>query len=150
MTDSGFHVYFWRLQIFRWTIYETDIFIKRTLLPLTNGVQFIDIPLWLLKRHGWVQPKILVLIIDFFSINFTNIETEGERVSSSQNKRTLRMGGGVGGWVCARKWTRANKGVWGVKSPKKNTREITWKSGSFCCITFPWMLHRYLLLSLQT
>ena len=33
-----------------------------------------------------VQPKILVLIIDFFSLNLS-IEIEGKRVSSSQNER---------------------------------------------------------------
>ena len=31
----------------------------------------------------------LVLIIHFFSLNFISIEIEGERVSSSQNERTL-------------------------------------------------------------
>ena len=40
--------------------------------------------------------KILVLIINFFSLNFTGIEIEGERVSSCQNERTLRWGGGGG------------------------------------------------------
>ena len=44
-------VYFWRLLIFRWTLYKADISIKRTLLSCTNGVHFIKIPLWLLKRH---------------------------------------------------------------------------------------------------
>ena len=43
------------------------------------------------------------VIINFFSLNFTSIEIEGERVSSSQNERTLGGGG-------ARKQTRANKG----------------------------------------
>ena len=45
-------------------------------------------------KTRWVQPKILVLIIKFFSVNFTSIEIEGERVSSSQNERNL---GGDGG-----------------------------------------------------
>ena len=36
----------------------------------------------------------LVLIINFFSLNFTSIEMDGERVSSRQNERTL--GGGEG------------------------------------------------------
>ena len=40
----------------------------------------------------WVQPKILVLIINLFSLNFTSIEIEGERISSSQNKRVLGEG----------------------------------------------------------
>ena len=69
-----------------------DIPIKRTLLSCTDGIHFLKIPLGLLKR---VQPKILVLIINFFSLNFTKIEIEGERVSSSQNERTLR-GRGTG------------------------------------------------------
>ena len=30
------------------------------------------------------------VIINFFSLNFTIMEIEGERVSSSQNERTLR------------------------------------------------------------
>ena len=33
--------------------------------------------------------KDIVLIINFFSLNFTSIEIEGDRVSSSQNKCTL-------------------------------------------------------------
>ena len=32
MTDSGFHVYIWRLLIFRWNLYKAGISIKRTLL----------------------------------------------------------------------------------------------------------------------
>ena len=35
----------------------------------------------------------IVLIINLFSLNFSSIEIEGERVSSSQNKRTLGGGG---------------------------------------------------------
>ena len=35
--------------------------------------------------------------INFFSLNFTSIETEGERVSSSQNERTFGEGGEGGG-----------------------------------------------------
>ena len=34
----------------------------------------------------------IVLIINFFSLNFWSIEIEGERVSSSQNERTLGSG----------------------------------------------------------
>ena len=37
--------------------------------------------------------KDIVLIINFFSLNFTSIEIEGERVSSNQNERTLEGGG---------------------------------------------------------
>ena len=51
MTDNGFHVYFWRLLIFRLILYKGDISIKRTLLSCTNNVHLIEIPLWLLKRH---------------------------------------------------------------------------------------------------
>ena len=95
MMGSGFHVYFWRLQFLRWTLCKVDISIKRTLLSCTDGIHFLKIPLGLLKR---VQPKILVLIINFFSLNFTKIEIEGERVSSSQNKRG-RGTGYLGGQV---------------------------------------------------
>ena len=42
------------------------------------------------QKTRWVQPKILVLIINFFSLNFLSIEIEGE--SSSQNERTLGWG----------------------------------------------------------
>ena len=44
-------VYFWRLLIFRWTLYKADISIKRTLLSCTIGVHFMEISLWLLERH---------------------------------------------------------------------------------------------------
>ena len=57
------------------------------------------------KTH-WVQTKILSLIINFFSLNFTSIEIERERGSSRQNKRTM---GGCGQGVGARKQTRTNK-----------------------------------------
>ena len=75
-------------------IYKKGVSIKRTLLPCINGFHFAETPLWL-------QRKILVLI-SFLSLNFSSIEIEGERVSSSQNERTL-WGGGV------RKWTRMKK-----------------------------------------
>ena len=80
--------------MFRWTLYKADISIKQTLLSCTNGVQF---------RDSFVQPKTLVLIINFFSLNFTSVEIEGERVSSSQNKHTLGGGGGGGGDVLENK-----------------------------------------------
>ena len=35
-----------------------------------------------------------MLIVNFFSLNFTSIEIEGERVSSSQNEGTLVVVGG--------------------------------------------------------
>ena len=44
-------VYMWRLLIFRWTLFKTDISIKRTLLLCTNSVHFIGTSLQLLKRH---------------------------------------------------------------------------------------------------
>ena len=56
-------------------------------------------------RDSFVQPKTLVLIINFFSLNFTSVEIEGERVSSSQNKHTMGGGGGGGG-MCS----KTNKG----------------------------------------
>ena len=49
-----------------------------------------------------VQPKILVLIINLFSLNLISREIKGERGSSSLNLRPLGGGG-------ARKRTRANK-----------------------------------------
>ena len=49
ITDSGFNVYFWRLLIFRWTLYKADISIKGILFPCTNGVQFTEIPCHFLK-----------------------------------------------------------------------------------------------------
>ena len=61
--------------------------IKRTLSSCINGVHFIEIPLWLLKRRD---------IINFFSVKFTSIEIEEKRVSSSQNEHTLGGGGGRG------------------------------------------------------
>ena len=50
------------------------------------------------QKIHWVQPKILVAVI-----NFCYIKIEVERVSSSQNERTLWRGGGLlkneqGGW----------------------------------------------------
>ena len=60
----------------------------------------------------WVQPKILVLIINLFSLNFKSIKIEGERVSFSQNERTLEERG------AARKRTRTNKG--GGRSKPEN------------------------------
>ena len=62
-------------------------------------IQFIKIPQWLLKK---TRSKILELIINFFPLIFTSIEIEGERVSSSQKKRTLRGGG--------RECSKTNKG----------------------------------------
>ena len=49
----------------------------------------------------------LVLITNFFSLNFTSIEIEGERVSSSQNEHDFGRG-------FARKRTRTNKRGEGV------------------------------------
>ena len=69
--------------------------IKRTLLSCTTGGHFIEIPLC--HKTRWFQPKILVLIINFFRRNFTSIEIEGHRVSSNQNERTFGGGGGGGG-----------------------------------------------------
>ena len=51
MTDSGFHIYFWKLLVFWRTLYKVDISIKQTLLSCTSGVHFIEIPLWVLKRQ---------------------------------------------------------------------------------------------------
>ena len=91
MKDSGFSVYLWRLLIFRWSLYKADISIKQTLLSCANCVQFIEIPLRLLKRRFEFNHTDYgsLLIINFFSLNFTCKEIEGKRVSSSQNERTL-------------------------------------------------------------
>ena len=70
-------------------------------MSFTNGVHFIEIP------HR-VQPKILVLISNFFSLNFTSIEIEGEMVSSSQNDRTLA--GWEGGWGECSKMNKDEQG----------------------------------------
>ena len=53
----------------------------------------------------------LVLIIHFFSLNFISIEIEGERVSSSQNERTLGgrgvlEQGGKGGVKTRESWAK--------------------------------------------
>ena len=112
MADSGFHVYLWRLLIFWRTLYKADISIKRTFLSCTNGVNFIEIPLWLLKRHVEFK-QTLVLIINFFFLNFTIIEIEWVMVNSSQNKHTL---GGRG-----RGCSKMNKGKQGGRVVK--TRE---------------------------
>ena len=79
-----------------------------------HGVHFIGIPLWLsyFLRHQ-VQPKVVALIINFLFLNFTSIEIEGERVSSSQNERT--WGGGQGQTVYLleneQRQTRREEGV---------------------------------------
>ena len=65
----------------------------------------------------WVQPKILALLINFFSVNFTTIEIEGERLSSSQNKRTL---GGEG------QCSKTNKGKQGGGCSKLGDYEQTY------------------------
>ena len=59
------------------------------------------------KTH-WVQPKILVLVINFFALNFTSIEIVGQRMSSSQNERSLGVGGRLGE-ESPQKRTRVNK-----------------------------------------
>ena len=53
--------------------------------------------LWLAEYQckGVFQPKILVLTINFFSLNLISREIEGDRASFSQNKRTLQGRGGV-------------------------------------------------------
>ena len=53
-----------------------------------------------------------MLIINFFSLNFTSVEIEGERVSSSQNERSLEVGGG---WGCS-KMNKDEQGGKGVKT----------------------------------
>ena len=80
--------------------HKVDIFVMHKWCPLYRDSTMAS------KKTRWVQTKILVLIIYFFYLNFTIIEIEGERVSSSQNECTLR--GGLGGGD-AQKQTRTNK-----------------------------------------
>ena len=99
--DNGFHIYFWRLLTFWWTLFKAVISMKQTLVmhqwcPLYRDSTVAS------KKTRRVQPKILVLISNFISLNSTSIEIEGERRSSSQNERTKR--------------TRANKVGRGVKT----------------------------------
>ena len=65
----------------------------------------------------------IVLIITFFSLNFSSIEIDGKRVSSSQNERTL--GGGRG--RCSKTYKGKQVGREGVK-----TREA-WANILFEC-----------------
>ena len=85
-------------------------------MSCTNGVHFNTDSTVASEKTRPVQPKILVLIINFFSLNFTSIEIEVESVSSSQNKHTL---GGEGG---ARKQTRVKKGEGGQNSGNLSER----------------------------
>ena len=137
--------YFWRLLAFRWTFYKADISIKWALLLCMNGVQIIEIPLWLLKRR-WVQPKILMLIINLFSLNFPSREIDGERGNSSQNERTL--GGGKGVLENEQGWARGGRGVSKLGSLKRkyflNVSKLVWfcpacptESNSFQKNTYP-------------
>ena len=68
-----------------WRAIAFGISTKQTLLLCTSGVHLIEIPLWLLKRHVAFNSTDYY----FFSLNFASIEIERERVSSSQNERTL-------------------------------------------------------------
>ena len=72
----------------------------------------------------WVQPKVLVLIINFFSLIFTRIKIEGERLSASQNERIL---GREGAW----KQTKANKG--GGGSELGNLEQMYFLNGTVKC-----------------
>ena len=73
----------------------------------------------------WVQQKILVLIINLFSLNFTSIKTEGRGWVLA---KTNVPWGGRG--VASRKWTRANKGEGGQKSGILSERTF-WMSPKF-------------------
>ena len=55
----------------------------------------------------------ILVLIKFFSLNFTSIEIEGERVSSSQNKRTLTRGRVRG------VYSKTNKGEQGGRGESK-------------------------------
>ena len=110
----GFHVSFWRLLIFRWTLYKADTF------PMHQWCTVYRDSTASKKTH-WVQSNILVMIINFFSLIFTGIEIEGETVSSSQNNRTWRRGGG-----CTWKRARANKEGGGGQIPEILSERIFW------------------------
>ena len=128
-------VYLRRFLIFTWTLHKVDVSIKQTLLSCPNGVHFIEIPLQLLKRR-WVQPKILLLFINLFSLNFISIEIEGQRVSPSQNKSTL------GERRVAPKWIRVNKGKGGGQNSGIFNECTFWMSpnlikNKLCCMLMP-------------
>ena len=59
----------------------------------------------------------LLITINFFSVNFRSIEIGGEKVSSSQNERTL------GRWG-AKKQTRMNKGGGVVKTQESSANVL--------------------------
>ena len=64
-------------------------------------------------------------IINFFILNFTGIEIQGERVSSSQNERTLGGGGGRGVFA------KTNNGEqWGRENQKSGilSERTSWMS----------------------
>ena len=93
----------------------------------------------------WVQPKILVLIINLFSLNFISVKIEGEKVNSSQNECTL--GGGGGG---ARKMNEDEQGGGGGEGVK------TWESWAnilfecpLSCVIIEKNLYLNLLLTYQ-
>ena len=60
------------------------------------------------------------VIINFFSLNFTIMEIEGERVSSSQNERTLRREGVLEN-------EQGPTGDWGGEGEGVKTREFLTK-----------------------
>ena len=89
-----------------------DISIKQTLLLCTNGDYFTEIPLWLLKRD--VEFSQILVLVNFFSLNFTSIEIKGKRTNSSQNELPW------GWWGCS----KTNKGEQGgVGGGQVKTRE---------------------------
>ena len=119
MTIRRFHVYVWRLLIFRWILYKGDISIKRTLLSCTNGVHFIEIPLSHLKRHIKFNQRYYSTHYQFlFSkfLKYRNWWGEGEFLP----KRTYLGRGG------AQKRTRANK--WRRRGSKLGKLERTYFS----------------------
>ena len=93
---------------------STSWSVIKSLLSCTNGVHFNTDSTVASEKTRPVQPKILVLLINFFSLNFTSIGTEGEGVGSSQNERTLSGG-------ASRKRTRANKGKQGGRGGGQNS-----------------------------
>ena len=78
MIDSGFHAYFCRLLVFRWTLYKADISIKQTFVMQQWCPLYRDC-IAASKKTSWVHRKILVLVINSFSLNFTSREIDRKR-----------------------------------------------------------------------
>ena len=123
MTESGFHVYFWRLPIFKWTLYKAGTFVFHQ----CNGVHFIEIALCGFLKDKLGSIKDTNIHYYFLFSKFLNIDIEGERgegrSSNSQNNKTNVGGEGRGGVL---EITR--KGRRGVKNLRILSEHIFWMS----------------------